>query len=82
MIQQHLKMVLSENGFYFIGNSAYTLKSLLITTFDNAIHGTSEDNFNLFFLLWIKVECTFGDTDLRWGILQISFSFTFAQNIK
>ncbi|KAL7464249.1 hypothetical protein ACHAXS_004587, partial [Conticribra weissflogii] len=74
---------LNDKGFYFIGDSAYALKSFLITPFDNAIHGTSEDNFNFFLsLLRIKVECTFGDIDLRWGIFWRPLSFTLAQNVK
>ncbi|KAL7476367.1 LOW QUALITY PROTEIN: hypothetical protein ACHAW6_002237 [Cyclotella cf. meneghiniana] len=48
-----LKLV--EVQFYFV---AYTIKSFLLTTFDNAIHGTPEDNFNCFLsssCLWLSV---------------------------
>ncbi len=74
---------LYEKGIYFIGDSAYALISFLITPFDNTAHGTSEDNFNFFHSSsQIKVECTFGDIDLRWGMLWMPRSFTLAQNVK
>ncbi|KAL7481189.1 hypothetical protein ACHAW6_006866 [Cyclotella cf. meneghiniana] len=41
-----------------------------MTPFDNAVHGTQEDNYNFFHSsssIW--VECGFGEIDLRWGIL-------------
>ena len=37
---------LKEKGFYLIGDSAYSIRSFLITPFDNAMHRTAEDNFN------------------------------------
>ena len=38
--------------------------------FDNVLHGTNEDNYNFFHSSSrICVECTFGEIDLRWGIL-------------
>jgi hypothetical protein len=62
--------LLATNGFYFIGDSAYSLRSFLITPFDNAVHGTAEDDYNYFHSSSrISVECTFGEIDLRWGIL-------------
>ncbi len=74
---------LYNKGFYFIGDSAYALKSFLITPFDNAVHGSPEDNFNFFHSSSrIKVECTFGDIDLQWGILWRPLSFTLVHNIK
>jgi hypothetical protein len=39
---------LAEQKFYFIGDSAYAIKSFLLTPFDNAVHGTPEDNYNFF----------------------------------
>ena len=59
-----------EKGFYFIGDSAYLLQSFLLTPYDNALHGTDEDNYNFFHSSsCISVECAFGEIDLRWGIL-------------
>ena len=61
---------LMEKGFYFIGDSAYLLQSFLLTPYDNALHGTDEDNYNFFHSSsCISVECAFGEIDLRWGIL-------------
>ena len=41
---------LAEKDFYFIGGSAYELKSFLLTPYDNILHGTPEDNYNFFYL--------------------------------
>lgn len=38
----------AQAGFFFIGDSAYSLRSFLVTPYDNVLHGTSEDNFNFF----------------------------------
>ncbi len=74
---------LYDKGFYFIGDSAYALKSFFVTPFDNTLHGLPEDNFNFFHSSSrIKVECTFGDIDLQWGILWRPLSFILVQNIK
>ena len=60
---------LCNKGYYFIGDSAYALKSFLLITYDNAFHGTSEDNYNYFHSSSrIVVECAFGEVDLCWGI--------------
>ena len=60
---------LKSRGFYIIGDSAYALRSFLITPYDNAAHGTDEDNFNFFrSSSRIVVECAFGEVDSRWGI--------------
>lgn len=71
---------LLEKGFYFIGDSAYSLKSFLLTPYDNALHGTAEDNYNFFHSSSrISVECAFGEIDLRWGILwkELEYSLEF-----
>lgn len=49
---------LPEKGYYFIDNSANSNKSFLLTPQNNAMHGTPEDNFNIFLSsLRISVEC-------------------------
>lgn len=71
---------MTEKGYYFIGDSAYSLKSFLLTPYDNAIHGTPEDNYNFFHSSSrISVECAFGEIDLRWGILwkELEYSLEF-----
>jgi hypothetical protein len=61
---------LSRKGFYFIGDSAYAIKSFLLPPFNDVMHGTPEDNFNFFHSsARIAVECAFGEIELRWGIL-------------
>ena len=37
---------LKQKGYYFIGDSAYALRSFLITPFDQCMHITPEDNYN------------------------------------
>ncbi len=52
-------------GYYFIGDSAYSLKSFLMVPYDNVVHGTPEDNYNFFHLsCQITIECCFGEIDL------------------
>ena len=72
---------LAEKGFYFIGDSAYALKSFLLTPYDNVLHGTPEDNYNFFHSSSrISVECAFGEIDLRWGIFWSPLSFSLKHN--
>jgi hypothetical protein len=74
---------LAEQKFYFIGDSAYAIKSFLMTPFDNAVHGTPEDNYNFFHSssrIW--VECAFGEIDLRWGILWKPLGFRLRHNVN
>ena len=72
---------LAQKGYYFIGDSAYALKSFLLTPYDNVQHGTDEDNFNFFHSSSrIAVECAFGEIDLRWGILWRPLKFTLQHN--
>ena len=60
---------LATKGLYFIGDSAYSLRSFLLTPYDNAAHGSAEDNYNFFHSSSrIAVECCFGEVDLRFGI--------------
>ena len=35
---------LAKKGYYFIGDSAYSIKSFLLTPYDNVLHGSAEDN--------------------------------------
>ena len=72
---------LASKGFYFIGDSAYSLKSFLLTPYDNTIHGSADDSFNYFHSSSrIAVECAFGEIDLRWGILWRPLKFSLRMN--
>jgi len=74
---------LREKGFYFIGDSAYSLMSFMLTPFDGVEHKTQGDNFNFFHSQQrIIVECTFGEIDLRWGILWRKLGFTLKHNTQ
>ncbi len=55
---------LADLGFYFIGDSAYGIKSFLLMPYDNVCHGLAEDNYNFFHSSSrICVECVFGEID-------------------
>ena len=74
---------LASKGFYFIGDTAYSLKSFLLTPYDNAVHGTPEDNYNFFHSSSrISVECCFGEVDLRWGIFWRELNYALDVNCK
>jgi len=73
---------LKEKGYYFIGDSAYSIRSFLHTPYDNAVHGTAEDNYNFFHSSSrISIECAFGEMDLRFGIFWRPLSMSLARNI-
>jgi hypothetical protein len=60
---------LVDNGYHFICDSAYAIKSFLHPPYDNVAHASAEDNYNYFHSSSrIIVECTFGEIDLRFGI--------------
>ena len=82
VLEEKWKYFLQE-GLYLISDSAYASRSFLITPFDNAIHGTSQDDFNFFHSSSrIYIECTFGKVDMRWGILKKPLGFTLSNNIQ
>ena len=61
---------LYARGLYIVGDSAYALRSYMLTPHDNALPDSKEDNFNFFLSSnRIYVECAFGgEIDRRWGI--------------
>ena len=74
---------LTNKRFYFIGHSAYAIKSFLITPLDNAVHGTADGNFYFFHTSsWICVECAFGKIDLQWKMLWKPLSFHLKYNVN
>ena len=74
---------LARKGFYFIGDSAYSLKSFLLSPYDNAVHGTPEDDYNFFHSSSrISVECCFGEINLRWGILWRELNYSLDVNCR
>jgi hypothetical protein len=74
---------LVAKGFYFIGDSAYSIKSFLIPPYNDVAHGTAEDNFNFFHSsARIAVECAFGEIELRWGILWRPLQCSLAHNCQ
>jgi hypothetical protein len=78
LVHQHTgQRDLKRKGFYFLGDSAYALRSYLLTPFDNSLHGTAADDYNYFHSSSrIVVECTFGEIDMRWGIFWKPLSFS------
>lgn len=74
---------LSQKGYFFIGDTAYLLKSFLMTPYDGTMHGTTEDNFNFFHSsLQISIVCAFGKINLTWGILWRALKFSLKINCK
>jgi hypothetical protein len=72
---------LADKSLYFIADSAYSIKSFLLTPYDNAAHGTAEDNYNFFHSSSrISVECCFGEVDLRFGIFWRPLKFSLKTN--
>jgi hypothetical protein len=60
---------LEENGYFFIGDSAYTLLGYFLVPYSDPPPNSAEDAFNF----WlsnsrIQIECTFGEIVMRWGI--------------
>jgi len=73
---------LMNNGLYFIGDSAYALRSFILTPYDNANHASSEDDFNFHHSsARIYVECAFGEIDQRWGIFWKPLKFSLKHNV-
>jgi hypothetical protein len=82
ILQQKWRL-LRDKGFYFIGDSAYALRSYLLTPFDGTMHGTHQDNYNFFHSSCrICVECAFGEIDMRWGILWKPLGFKLKNTTK
>ena len=52
-----------QKGIYIIGDSAYSLKSFLLTPYDNAEPGSHEDSFNFFYR---EIEFTWNVHLERW----------------
>ena len=60
---------LKKRGLFLVADSAYSLRSYLMTPYDNPGVRSSQDNFNFFLSSCrIYVECCFGEVDRRWGI--------------
>ena len=60
---------LFNKGIYIVGDSAYAIRSYLLTPYDGAKPGSAEDAFNFYLSsMRIYVECAFGEIDRRWGI--------------
>jgi hypothetical protein len=70
-----------QKGFYLIGDTAYGMRSFLHTPYDDAMHGTAEDNYNFFHSSSrITIECAFGEITLRWGIFWRALKFSLKMN--
>ncbi|GFH49993.1 hypothetical protein CTEN210_06469 [Chaetoceros tenuissimus] len=70
-------------GFYIVGDSAYAIRSFLLTPFDNALPNSAKDSFNYHHSTCrIWVECAFGEIDMRWGIFWKPLQFDLDKNLK
>ena len=74
---------MAQKGYYFIGDTAYGLRSFLLTPYDDTMHGSAEDNYNFFHSSSrISIECAFGEINLRWGIFWRALKFPLKMNCK
>ena len=74
--------ILKQNGKYIVGDSAYALRTFLLTPYDNAKHGTKFDAYNYHHSSCrISIECCFGELHQRWGILWRPLRFNLSKNI-
>jgi len=61
----------------------YSLRSFLLTPFNNTFCGQDENNFNYFHSsLRITIECAFGKICGRWGILWKPLGFSLNHNTQ
>ena len=70
------KLFLLDNGFFFVGDSAYDLESFLLIPFDEPKPQSEEDAYNFYHSnCRIRIECTFGELimrfDLFWRTLKL-----------
>ena len=73
----------SGKQYFFVGDSAYGLRSFLMTPYDNAKPNSPNDDFNFYLSsarIW--VECAFGEIDMRWGIFWKKLSFTLEHTVN
>ncbi len=71
----------ASKGLHFIGDSAYFIKLLVLTPYDNTANGTPEDNCNFFHSSSrIAVECCFGEVDLQFSIFWRPLKFFLMTN--
>lgn len=52
-MQEKNWQILAEVQYLFVGDFATATRSFLMTIFDNAVHGTPQDNYNFFHLLHV-----------------------------
>ena len=74
---------LAEGDYFFVADSAYGIRSFLLTPYDNAPVGSKEDDFNYYLSRCrIYVECALGEIDMRWGIFWKKLSFDLKNTVN
>ena len=72
---------LLRSKFYFVGDSAYSLRSYLLCPYDSAMSGSDEDAFNFHqSSCRIYIECAFGEMNLRWGLFWRAMKYGIQRN--
>ena len=66
-----------ENQYFIAGDSAYLPEPFLLIPYEDAPPGSAEDSYNF----WhsnsrIRIECTFGEFVMRWGLFWRSIIFS------
>jgi hypothetical protein len=74
---------LYNHGFFIVGDSAYCMESFLLVPYDRPnmrrSEGQQQDAYNFYHSnCRIRIECTFGEIMMRWGIFWRKLQFDVA----
>ena len=71
---------LTKNGYFIVGDSAYNMESFLLVPYPQPAPRSAEDAYNYYHSnCRIRIECTFGEFIMRWGIFWRTLQFDIGQ---
>ena len=74
---------LGKGNYFFVGDSAYSIRNFLMVPYDNAEPNSAEDAFNYYLSTTrIWAECAFGEIDMRWGIFWRKLGFELENTVN
>ncbi len=77
---QKKKDFLVKQGYFIVGDSAYNMESFLLVPYPQPSPRSMEDAYNYYHSnCRIRIECTFGEIVMRWGIFWRSLQFNINQ---
>jgi hypothetical protein len=78
---QQKKEYLKKHGFFIAGDSAYCMDSFLLTPYSTPGPRSAEDAYNFYHSnCRIRIECTFGEIVMRFGIFWRTLNFDLSFN--